>query len=409
MATIMQSSWNITAAQVTKLWAGGLGTAVLAVTVSLPPAGAQVAVSDNNITITGEDVLTMGHATPLYARGTGQNNPADRIVKVGDAILVGDEPGDQGRGLMLTILDATTHGEIQSSLFDTWGDEDQSDLLALALALMNNNQIGILTSADAFEASITPGLRFEAQRLGLHRLAGQPRSTDPSTWRHPYAAIFYGAYGFTPPPSPNRQAVEIVQPNMAAAPHAILATWLIGNGFVGQALPARRPDPPCANLTLRFVDCNNGTVTDTKTGLIWLKNASCFGQQTWPVANQLAASLSSGDCGLSDGSREGDWRLPTSQEWDHLLEERCETPPKIYGNDPETPGGIDCYTDGPWASNVTSSTYWSYGTLPEWQTQASSARLQEGISWSQFKSESHFVWPVRGDRNTWDRVLPPPK
>jgi hypothetical protein len=396
MEIVMKSPWNISAAQVPKLCAGGLAAVLLAVMVVIPPAAAQVAVSDDNITITGEDVLTMGHATPLYARGTGMNNPANRVVKVGDAILVGDAPGDQGRGLMLTILDAATHSEVQSSLFDTWGDEDESDLLALALALMNNNQIGILTSSDGFEASITPGLRFEAQRLGLHRLAGQPRSTDPSTWRHPYAAIFYGAYGFTPPPSPNRQAVEIVQPNTAAAPHAILATWLIDDGFVGQALPARRPDPPCFSLTQRFVDCNNGTVTDTQTGLIWLKNANCFEQQNWKAANESAANLSSGSCGLSDGSREGDWRLPTWGEFSRILEAGCAVAPKIAGNGPDA--ASSCYSEDPWASGVEVSRYWSSETLDPLAAAAGYADFSTGDSTWEYKVQVSYVWPVRGLR-----------
>ena len=34
--------------------------------------------------------------------------------------------------------------------------------------------------------------------------------------------------------------------------------------------------PPCFDLTHRYVDCANGTVTDTVTGLIWLKNAELF-------------------------------------------------------------------------------------------------------------------------------------
>ena len=27
----------------------------------------------------------------------------------------------------------------------------------------------------------------------------------------------------------------------------------------------------------RYVDCDNGTVTDNETGLVWLANADCFG------------------------------------------------------------------------------------------------------------------------------------
>jgi hypothetical protein len=38
----------------------------------------------------------------------------------------------------------------------------------------------------------------------------------------------------------------------------------------------------------RFTDNGNGTIMDNLTGLTWLKNASCLGQQTW--ANALAAA-----------------------------------------------------------------------------------------------------------------------
>ena len=34
----------------------------------------------------------------------------------------------------------------------------------------------------------------------------------------------------------------------------------------------------------RFTDNTNGTVTDNLTGLIWLKNANCFGEKSWSAA-----------------------------------------------------------------------------------------------------------------------------
>src|SRR5258705_6735407 len=70
--------------------------------------------------------------------------------------------------------------------------------------------------------------------------------------------------------------------------------------------------------TNRFVDCattslgtSNGTVKDMQTGLIWLKNANCFGLTSWANANIKAGALANGQCGLADGSKVGDWRLPT--------------------------------------------------------------------------------------------------
>lgn len=78
---------------------------------------------------------------------------------------------------------------------------------------------------------------------------------------------------------------------------------------------AARAEGPCFNNFSRFVDCGNGTMTDTVTKLIWLQQADCLIPADWASANEAAAGLKSGDCGLSDGSSAGDWRLPTKEEW----------------------------------------------------------------------------------------------
>ena len=55
----------------------------------------------------------------------------------------------------------------------------------------------------------------------------------------------------------------------------------------------------------RFIASTTGVVTDTMTGLVWLKNANCFGQQVWATAIISATALASGTCGLTDGSVAG--------------------------------------------------------------------------------------------------------
>jgi hypothetical protein len=215
-----------------------------------------------------------------------------------------------------------------------------------------------------------------------------------TTWRHPYVAIFYGS----PATTPNRQAVEILQSNAGNAPYAILATWLIDDGFVGQALEAR-PDPPCFNWTERFVDCGNGTVTDTVTGLIHLKNANCFGESNWVAANYFAAELADGSCGLTDGSRAGDWRLQT---WEEFKLVRCV---ELYCNDCAPPRGLIgnwtdenpvCYSDSPWATGVVSAFYWSSSTADPYPPHAWGVALTDGSAFGNPKTELHYVWPVRG-------------
>ena len=72
------------------------------------------------------------------------------------------------------------------------------------------------------------------------------------------------------------------------------------------------PDP-------RFTDNEDGTVTDNLTGLIWLKDANCFGEQTWAAALNECNNLEDGNCGLTDNSYASDWRLPNRKELESLL------------------------------------------------------------------------------------------
>jgi hypothetical protein len=72
----------------------------------------------------------------------------------------------------------------------------------------------------------------------------------------------------------------------------------------------------------RFVDNGNGTVTDTVTGLVWLKQANCL-RANWAEAVAAVQSLASGQCGLTDGSAAGAWRMPNRNEM-QSLEDRME-------------------------------------------------------------------------------------
>ena len=84
------------------------------------------------------------------------------------------------------------------------------------------------------------------------------------------------------------------------------------------------PTGPCGDKTMRYVDCGNGTVTDTVTGLIWLKQSNCVPTATWEDAKKAAAALKDGACTLSDGSSPGDWRLPTVTEWEATMKNALE-------------------------------------------------------------------------------------
>src|SRR5207247_1171111 len=127
---------------------------------------------------------------------------------------------------------------------------------------------------------------------------------------------------------------------------------------------------PCFDNGNRYVDCGDGTVTDTVTGLIWLKNANCFSIQTYSAANQAAAGLAAGQCGLTDASSAGDWRLPTKAEWEATIARAgamgCKfggagSPPSLT-NDP----GANCLSVGPTSfTGVQSGNYWSSSSFED--------------------------------------------
>ena len=172
----------------------------------------------------------------------------------------------------------------------------------------------------------------------------------------------------------------------------------------------------------RYADCGNGTVTDSVTGLIWLKDAACasLGVPDYATANGATAALHAGQCGLSDGSAAGQWRLPTREEWlatlagpqgliAQFVPARCVNPP-LTANDGKT-----CYSAtgaGPGASqhafvNVVSGGYWSSSTYELDSTFAYLADLSVTSLSNSLNITPHFlinglmlnVWPVRGGSN----------
>jgi hypothetical protein len=134
----------------------------------------------------------------------------------------------------------------------------------------------------------------------------------------------------------------------------------------------------------RFTDNGNGTITDNLTGLTWLKNASCLGQQTWANALAAANALASPNvaCGLEDGSVAGDWRLPNIRELHSLVD---------YGtSNPALPA------DHPFMNVDVASAYWSSTTGANNSDGAWDVGFGVGFVGFAGKSASHFVTAVRG-------------
>jgi hypothetical protein len=174
----------------------------------------------------------------------------------------------------------------------------------------------------------------------------------------------------------------------------------VGGGVAfadGTVLTSARPDPACFDSTLQFVNCGNGTVTDTATGLIWLEDAACLGIGEFATANQVAAGLADGACALTDNSSPGDWRLPTLAEWDVIIDQAtangCTTPwiPGAAGN--------GCCATGvcPFIG-VQSVNYWSSSTVAGIGADAHRADVGDGNTSTALKDNILWIWPVRDGR-----------
>jgi len=135
----------------------------------------------------------------------------------------------------------------------------------------------------------------------------------------------------------------------------------------------------------RFTDNGDGTVTDNMTGLIWLQNANCFGQQTWANALGSSNALANGQCDLSDGSLAGDWHMPNIRELLSLID---------YAHyAPALPSGHPFIGVQTWAYSF----YWSSTTAPESPSSTWLVTWINGGMDGSSKDLDHYVWPVRAD------------
>lgn len=156
----------------------------------------------------------------------------------------------------------------------------------------------------------------------------------------------------------------------------------------------------CANGTLngtRWCDNGDGTVTDllgdstnNNVGqcLVWLKNADCSANLggidktttlNWYDAVVWSSAVSTGNCGLSDGSTGYEWRLPTMAELDGITN----------GTDQVRSSNMWAFTD------VRTDGYWSSTTDPD-PSMVWYVYLGDGGAGLYDKAWPSYVWPVRG-------------
>jgi len=118
-----------------------------------------------------------------------------------------------------------------------------------------------------------------------------------------------------------------------------------------------------------YTDNGDGTVTDNHTGLVWQKDHkdNCA-TLSWESALSYCSTLASGSGGLTDGSRAGDWRVPSETELITLKDYSYSS--SGYLNSVFTQTGWNSTCHGYWSSTTVSNStsyanalYSGYGSV----------------------------------------------
>ncbi len=144
----------------------------------------------------------------------------------------------------------------------------------------------------------------------------------------------------------------------------------------GRSPTASKPQLPVDNKKFSYlVDNGDGTITDTRAGLVVVKT-SCLDQDPWEQSVAMVTRLGDGQCGLADDSAPGDWRLPNKEELISLLEWEKS--------------GLFSVARG--------RSYWSGTThfgdeALAWYVDVKSGYVDYGAK----QQQRHHVWPVRNE------------
>jgi hypothetical protein len=139
----------------------------------------------------------------------------------------------------------------------------------------------------------------------------------------------------------------------------------------------------------RFTDNQDGTITDTLSGLIWLKDAGCLGSPLWSDGLTAVNQLESGACGLTDASSAGEWRMPNLAELESLIDVSASFP-ALPVNHPFL--------------NVSGGVYWSStsyyggvgGSTKAWIIRFSDGRYMNDSGSNVKATSMNVIWAVTG-------------
>lgn len=179
-------------------------------------------------------------------------------------------------------------------------------------------------------------------------------------------------------------ALAVILPGLSTAGSLDPPSYAVDGS--GNPVPTMLPKFACRGA---FMDNSDGTVTDCKTGMIWMKNANCFGLKNWNSARESCAALASGSCFVVDGSSAGDWHLPTIEEL-KTLPDRAYFLPAL-----SNAKGDAQWIEGDAFSGVQLDVYWSATTVASIAAYAWDVYIGTGYVDGGGKDGNNYVWCVR--------------
>jgi hypothetical protein len=138
------------------------------------------------------------------------------------------------------------------------------------------------------------------------------------------------------------------------------------------AMPAWDQTLPAATRFLVLTNMNSEAVLDRETGLVWEQSPDTS-TENWGNASYHCLNL-------AKGGKKG-WRLPTVDELTSLVDPTQSNPALPAGHP---------------FSDVQSSDYWSATTNANNATNVWAANFNDGNVDNNDKSNTHYVWCVRG-------------
>jgi hypothetical protein len=140
---------------------------------------------------------------------------------------------------------------------------------------------------------------------------------------------------------------------------------------------ACNPDISASTPDSQLIDNGDGTITDSRTGLVWKQcleglSGDCSGTPdkfTWQQAQQQPGIVNSG-AGFAGYT---DWRMPNIKELQSIVEEQCYSPAINSNRFPNTP-----------SSHVWSGSPYAYGSDFAWYVYFSSGHSGANVRYNNY-------------------------